>query len=407
MLFTILPTDGGLENMRTGILSLETSDWDTLINTESYYARFVPSLGASEGHITFMRQGVLMAVQFDLEKLKVIGNPVPLLEEINTLNNSTTGVALYDISDNGTLVYHQSTGVISDIYPVWVDRQGKEELIPNFPAGSYYYPRISPDGLSIAVTKIEGGTENIFKYDLEKQVPSYITFGESNYSPVWSSDSKYIYYSSTDEPGGIFRKLSDGSGDPEPIWYSGQNINSRSFSSDGKSLLFEDISAIRVYNTLDKKASPFIVKEFGEYSPNFSLDGKLVAYLSNESGAANIRIKSFSPIGSPIPITSYPSTMVGYIMHIVWGKDEIFYCYGNYLYTQPLEIGTTIRRAGPPQPLFEYIYRSGTMAANYDYDAQNERFLMLKRPSSIQPSWINVIVNFFGELKAKFKDENK
>jgi hypothetical protein len=67
-------------------------------------ARYVPT-----GHLVFMRQGMLWAVRFDLEKLEVIGQPAAIVENVMQAfsgNGSyNTGAGQFSISGIGSLIY--------------------------------------------------------------------------------------------------------------------------------------------------------------------------------------------------------------------------------------------------------------------------------------------------------------
>ena len=78
------------------VLDLRTGTQKTLLRGGSQ-AQFVPS-----GHLVYAAAGTLRAVAFDLDRLEVIGTPVPVLPQVVTL---PTGVAEFDIARNGTLAY--------------------------------------------------------------------------------------------------------------------------------------------------------------------------------------------------------------------------------------------------------------------------------------------------------------
>jgi hypothetical protein len=56
---------------------------------------------------------------------------------------------VFDISDEGTLIY-QASGTAHHLNElVWVDRHGREEPL-GAPARPYVYARLSPDGTRVA-----------------------------------------------------------------------------------------------------------------------------------------------------------------------------------------------------------------------------------------------------------------
>ncbi len=102
-------------------------------------------------HIVFAREGLLMAVPFDLDRLAVTGTPFALEEDIMVADGSgapasNSGAAQFDVTRSGTLVF--ATGGLYPAEPtrvVWVDRSGHVEAI-HTAMGAFTRPRLSPDG---------------------------------------------------------------------------------------------------------------------------------------------------------------------------------------------------------------------------------------------------------------------
>ena len=106
---------------------------------------------ASTGHLVYaVGDGSVRAAPFDVDRLEVTGNPVPILEDV--VVNSASGAANFSIAANGRLVYASGAGSGGARSLVWVDREGREELLAAEP-GSYTTPRVSPDGTRVAVDR--------------------------------------------------------------------------------------------------------------------------------------------------------------------------------------------------------------------------------------------------------------
>ncbi len=406
VLFTIYPTVNRREDLRVCILSLETKKWETLIFEESYNARYVPFPSKLAGHIIYMHQGVLMAVPFNLQKLKITGKSKPLLENINTMNTSYT--AYYSISDNGTLVYMPF--VESEVFRrtiAWVDRGGMvTSLIEEH--GAYLCPRISPDGRFLALQISDEGISNIWVYDIERNTRNRLTFEGANQEPTWTPEGKRISFASNrDGIDNLYWKLADGSGDAEQIFSGERYQYPCSWSTDGELLAFYEREQtgqnrdIRVLSIQDRTTSTFLNSESNERAPMFSPDGNWITYVSNELGRDDIFVRRFPFQEGMWTISDGGGT------DPMWAPDgkEIFYRNGDEMWSVTVETRAGFEVIGR-QLLFKGDYYRGTNYTAYDYDPKSDRFLMIKNPEEVPERQINVVVNWFEELN-KFVPTDK
>jgi Tol biopolymer transport system component len=78
---------------------------------------------------------------------------------------------------------------------VWVDRNGQVEPA-NAPRRAYQIPRISPDGLQVAVV-VTGPRFDIWVHTLARgDANKLITDGSSQF-PIWTPDGKRLTYRAT------------------------------------------------------------------------------------------------------------------------------------------------------------------------------------------------------------------
>ena len=132
------------------VLDLETKDYKYL-GISGNNPHYSPT-----GHIVYGQGGALWAVAFDLNSLAITGNPVSVLENVNT--KVTTRAVNFSLSNEGSLLYVPSTSSSERIL-VWVDREGKEEPL-DFELRQYSWPRISPDGNRIVVEVVDDQNES-------------------------------------------------------------------------------------------------------------------------------------------------------------------------------------------------------------------------------------------------------
>ncbi len=90
VLFTII--SGPVENAQIAVLSLVTGEVEALIPGGSN-PRYAPT-----GHIVCGVGGTLRAVGFDVERLEVTSDPIPVLDGVITRGS---GTAYFGISDDG------------------------------------------------------------------------------------------------------------------------------------------------------------------------------------------------------------------------------------------------------------------------------------------------------------------
>ena len=142
----------------------------------------------------------------------------------------------------------------------------------------------------------------------------------------------------------------------------------------------------------DREAQPFLQTRFQEHSAVFSTDGHWLAYVSDESGQNEIYVQPFPGPGGKWQISSGGGT------EPVWSASgELFFRSGDKMMTVEITTHPTLS-PGKPSLLFEGQYaRSGQARADYDVTPDGQRFLMMMDEAT--GSEINVVLNWFEELK--------
>jgi Tol biopolymer transport system component len=378
---------------RVALISLKTGKRRNL--TEGTMPRYLPT-----GHLVFSRAGAILAAPFDLERLELTGPPISLLDGVMTAAPFAT--PLIAVSSNGTLAYAPGSPPLHTL--VWVDRRGA--LVPLAPEPrAYEEPRLSPDGGRLALAIREENTD-VWIQDISRVTLARLTFETSeDETPVWTPDGRRVTYSAdrSGQPRAVYWKAADGSGTEERLLTSDSHSHVSSWSPDGRALVFTDFHAVTRGDIwvlpLEGKRTPrpFLRTPFNERAARFSPDGRWLAYVSNESGRDEIYVQPFPGPGGKWQISASGGT------EPVWSRDgrELFYRNAERMMAANILSGETFS-AENPRLLFEGRFvptRRGDAA--YDVSPDGQRFLMVKRVQESIPTQLNIVLNWFEELKRR------
>jgi len=327
VLFTARPggsTDGSID-----VLNIKDGRRKTLQPGGSF-GRYVGGADGA-GYLLYVTRGTLFAVPFDAARLEVRGTPSPVLEDVGF--NIVSGVAQYDVSKTGTLVY-RGGGPGSLVTVEWLDASGKRQALPAKP-GSYTQPHVSPDGKLLALSIVSGSAQDLWVYDWQRDALSRLTFsGGTNFWPVWSRNGRYIVFTGGFGTGGMLWNRADGASKPQPLTETKSGQFPWSFSPDGKRLAYADCPAgvgscdiwtvpIEDDGTVLKAGKPevFVQTPANELYPAFSPDGRWIAYRSEESGTSEIYVRAFPDKGGKWLISNSGGVVA------VWSPNgrELFY----------------------------------------------------------------------------------
>ena len=364
---------------------------------------------SASGHIVYGRGGKLFAVPFDLTRREVTGPPFEVLDGVMMSHN--TGMAQFSLSKRGDLAYVPGPAEGGHRTLVWVDRAGKAEPLP-LPPASYLYPRIAPDGRTLAI-EIEGPNHDLFEYDFARGVLSKVTTDGLSHDPVWTPDGKRLVFRSWQSGGmTLWSMPSDRSASASRLDPTGTRQSPVSVSPDGKFLTFDqkdpqtedDVWVLPLEE--GGRSRSLIQSRFGEGSAKFSPDGRWVAYSSNESGRAEVYVQPFPGPGPKVQISNEGG------IDPVWRPSggELYYRRGNRMMVASVTTSPALRASAPTQ-LWEGNYSAGSASScgmpgvsssNYGVTADGQRFLMVRDDdAALRGTKIIVVLNWVEELKAK------
>jgi serine/threonine protein kinase len=353
----------------------------------------------SKGYLVFMKGTTLVARPFDEKRLEFTGEPVSVAEHVK-LSAGITQLGEFSGSANGDLVYQ---GGMGNLRLTWLDRAGKHLGTLGDP-GPINGMQFSPDHKTAAVQMRDtGGNVDVWLFDTSRGLRTRITSDAAyDNAPAWSPDGRTIVFrSNRNGPFDLYRKPADGSRNEELLYADNLLKGSLSFSPDGKYLAYfaqgDPKTGTDIWILPDPlgtpgamKPYPFLRTEYDESNPQFSPDGRRIAYNSNESGRNEVYVTPFPGPGAKRQVSPAGGTEPR------WRADgkELFYLAPD----DRLTVAEVDLKAGAVEvkkitPLF------GPVTAGYGVSADGQRFLTALPPDGEVAEPLTVVLNWTSGLK--------
>jgi WD40 repeat protein len=354
-----------------------------------------------------MNGTTLLAQPFDPDRLAISGQSFGVAERVG---RSTTVQAAFSVSSTGLLAYAGT--IVRPGRLNWYNRSGKL-LGSEGVAGDYSDFRLSPDGKRLAVSLVDPqtGIPDIWFNDLARGDSQRQTFGPIiNASVVWSPDGGQVVFRAV--PGGVTelrRKSAAGGGNTQTILTPGvyrpagmdsANLLATDWSPDGKSIALSDSSSSDYDLWLlplsgDAKPVRLVQAPRDQFHGNFSPDGGLVAYSSNESGRFEVNVRTLSRSDQQWQV----STKGGYEPR--WRADgrEIYYL------SEDRKLMAVAVGPGPtfavPRALFQTNVSPGvnSLRTHYVPSSDGQKFLIHTQTDGPALAPITVVLNWTAGLK--------
>ncbi len=360
---------------------------------------------ATPGNLLWVHQGVLVAQRFDLSRMALRDEPIPIVQDAGVDGAVYRG--LFAVSATGVLAHRAGRGDWRQL--AWVDRAGVTQRTVGPPdENALNSPELAPDDKRVAVSRTEQGNTDVWLIDTSGDRASRLTFKSSLEGlPLWSPDGLRVVFGSffNASSGVLLHKAASGAGDEKPLPALGEFQKPFAWSPDGH-LLYgirhpktgADIWALPLAG--DPTPVPFLRTLADETAGQFSPDGRWVAYQSNEAKSAQIYVQPFPGPGGKWQVSTAGGSQPR------WRRDgnELFYVAAdNHLMAVPIADGAdpSTLKAGTPVPLFRTRLASGTSISpdkpQYAV-ASDGRFLMnLSVEGAASP--IMVVLNWDAALK--------
>lgn len=397
------------------VADLSTGSEKPLMPTDTHVV-FVPDPwgnGAETGYLLFGRGTSLLAQRFDVERIRMIGEPVPVAKEVAFIKAS--GWSDFDASTDGILIY--STGS-QKAQLTWLDRNGNDVGAIGEPQDYWGTFRLSPDGNRLAadVLDFDTGNVDVWVYDLSQGATAErITFRTGNF-PLWAPDGKRLAFQTSLGGRGLrlrTKAVGDaGNGEEfgtgESIQVSGSIQLPTDWSSDGRWIFYQTSASgvnaeIWLASLADEKTSPLLQTHFDTVSPALSPNREYLAYSANFTGRHETYVQRFQEDDPPKLIGDRHRVSRNGGRFPRWrrdGKELYFLTPDRHLMAATVRQGAQIEIT-PPTTLFQlptsFRAAAAEVAPGYEVSMNGQRFLAPIRKAVSSP--LQVLVNWQTELK--------
>jgi len=254
-----------------------------------------------DGWLVTARVPNLIAQRFDVERMQVVGKPVPIGRNVDWYWARFQGLFAMGGS---TLVYRRPPAPVMHFLRLDAGSDRPSEIRE---AGTYNAPHVSPDGRSIIVNRFDASTRKSdpWLFDFNSGTWSRLTFtaeAAGDDSAVFAPDGKRIAIASSRNVRTRMRELWTqpiGGAAHQTLSAGADYIVATDWSRDGKNLLVStqrsatgfDIEAVDA--TRGGAFVPVVKTAANEINGRISPDGKWLVYESDEGGRTEIYVTNF------------------------------------------------------------------------------------------------------------------
>ncbi len=314
---------------------------------------------AAPGKLLTISQGALQAYSFNAASGVVQGEPAVIAQGF--AGAAANGVIA--TSDTGVMAYRAGTAQRRQL--VWVNRQGTVLRAMGEPETDFIAsPELSADEQSVVVFLQRTGDNDIWLIELARNLARRITDGPpADAHPLWDPDGQHVVFNSQRfGRSGPTRQAVSG-GKAEPLFANGENGQALSWTRDRQYILIRRNSAkgsldlVAVATTGEPREVVVAQSQYDETEGQFSPDGRWVAFVSNESGRAEVFVQSFPEGRARTQVSTAGGTQVR------WSGDgkEIFYVAPDgRMMSVSIAFGGASAEVKLPVPLFQTHLATGT-----------------------------------------------
>ena len=304
------------------------------------------------GYLLFVRDSTLLGQRFDARTGTLAAEPFAIADPVEY--SFYPPRAAFSASRNGTTVVYQSQRNVSTL--VWFDRTGKQIGTVGTP-GHIVFMRMSREGREVALALRDPrmGTQDVWSLDLTRGTTAHVTFDPRPESPnAWLPAGRGMLFNAarTGPPQLHYRDLA--TGEDRPLLPVGDFQIGFDVTPDGRTIIVGrrdrrggwDVQTLGI----DPGATPqplIASPSFSELDARLSPDGRLLAFVSDESKRFNVYLTTFPPKGRAVQVSTNGGSQPR------WSRDggELHFVSSGQLMAVPIRPGSPVA-AGEPRALF-------------------------------------------------------
>jgi serine/threonine protein kinase len=363
-------------------------------------AVYAPLDGADRGVLLSVASGRVEARPFDARRRVLTGDPRMI--DLPVAGNSIHYAMMLSVSAD--VLSHTGLPVSYGVRMASIGRHGENPVVSD-EREAQWWPRRSPDGRRLAFTRMDPapGSSILWVEDLVRGTRARLTRAPSAILPVWSPDGERLAHVEGSVQKGVIRiAASDGTGVLATVRCPEVRCDPTDWSPDGRWLLAtiheernQDVWLLPAAGNGD--ARPLLAQPFSERDARFSPNGRLVAYVSEETGRSEVSVQT---IDGP-PRREVISVAGG--DQPVWSRDgrELFFVDPQgLLRSAPVSVDAGGRPVfGSPVVLKVPPIGSGHFGTGYDVSPDGRRIHFFDGRMDGPPSEFGVVVGWRGMLK--------
>ena len=346
----------------------------------------------SDGFLFYMKEGALIAQEFDPSGLSFKGKPVSVASNIEFI--PARNVGNFSVS-HGVLIYRHSSVVNREL--AWFDLAGKEVDHWGDPApylGGRFYAATQT---ALLWRSTPGGNAyGLWISDVARKTINRLTpDSDLRASGALSPDGKDVWVSTTTGyVSNLTRKSLSTSGTEEKVLENlNQNLILFDISRDGRYLIFNhqdpktDFDIYTMDLQGDRKLVPVLNGPASERNGRVSPDGKWMAYTSNETGTDELFVTSF-----PVPGSRWQVSSGGITSASEWSADgkNLRYRRGEKIFNVEVHSGAIKPEFAPPKELLSL----STSMIDISLFPDDKRVLALRPSGDIASIPIDFVLNW-------------